>query len=134
MSESGPAFPRAREPNSRTSLPGIARRMCTAISATRCSIDGVVVDMGPFCSVVDWNEHGDDPEVALPGSEVSGGDAANSWAGILVVGGYAPAPSRLRPREQGATSRSGMQQVFELITPGESIDAEVASIERGNAP
>lgn len=103
--------------------------------------------MGPFCSVVVWKEHGgyrphaftperagDDPQLAVPGSEVSGGDAANSWAGILVVGGYAPEPSRLRPREQGATSRSGMQQVFELITTRESIDAEVASIERGNAP
>jgi hypothetical protein len=65
---------------------------------------------------------------------MAGGDAANSWAEILVVGGYAPDPSRLRPSEQGATSRSRMQQVFELITTRESIDAEVASIERGNAP
>ena len=38
-----------------------------------------------------------------------------------------------RPRESGAATRSRMQQVFELISPGQSIDAEVASIKCGNA-
>jgi hypothetical protein len=49
---SGPACPRALEPNRRTSLPGIAWWIRAAIAGRRCSIDGAFnAVMGPFCWV-----------------------------------------------------------------------------------
>ena len=44
----------------------------------------------------------EDSEVALSGNEVAEGDAANSCTGIIVVGGHAPDPSRLRPWARAA--------------------------------